>query len=220
MLAAAVADLLLIATAAALSPLPLVAAIAAAGAADAAAGAAFAAGWVAGLGALTAVLVFFASEFDPTNLSPDAWIQIVIGAGLLLAALRKWRSRPHRNETPAPPGWMSSLDSGAARAFGIGAALGVNPKNIALATAGAAVLHYHGLIGRHAALAALAFVAIASSTVIAIVFAGMYGGPRLGSALEALKRFMLRYNNIILTLLFAAIGAKILWDGLSALAIA
>ncbi len=219
MLATAVADLMVIAMAVALSPFPLVAAIAAAGGEDPGAGPAFAAGWIAGLGALTALLVFAASEFDPTKLTPDAWVQTLIGAALLFAALRKWRTRPRSDEIPAPPSWIASLDRGAARAFGIGAALGgANPKNLALAAAGAAVMHYHGLFGRQAVLAALAFVVLGSFTVIGLVLAGRVGGPGVRHALETLKRFMLRYNNLILMLVFAAIGAKILWNGLSALA--
>ena len=39
----------------------------------------------------------------------------------------------------------------------------------------------------------------------------------MAGALEALKRFMLRHNNPILTLVFAVIGAKVLWNGLAAL---
>ena len=218
MLAAAVADLFLLAMGVALSPFPLVAAIAAAGADDPATGPSFAAGWVAGLGALAALLLLAAGEIDPTNLTPDAWVQIVVGAALLLAALAKWRKRARGGDATAPPRWMASLDGGGARAFGIGAALaGANPKNLALATAGAAVVHYHGLFGREAVAAALAFVALGSFSVLGIVLLAASGGRRVAGALEALKRFMLRHNNLILTLVFAVIGAKVLWNGLAAL---
>ena len=170
MLLAAVADLAPVALVAALSPFPLVAAIVAAGAANPATGAGLAAGWVAGLGVLTTILVFAAGEIDPTSITPDAWVQILVGLALLAAAVWKWRTRPRRGQPVEAPRWMSSLGDGPARAFGIGAALGaVNPKHLALALAAAAIVHYHGLSGTGAALAALAFVAIGSSTVLAIV---------------------------------------------------
>ena len=215
MLLAAVADLAPVALVAALSPFPLVAAIVAAGAANPATGAGLAAGWIAGLGVLTTVLVFAAGEIDPTSITPDAWVQILVGLALLLAAVWKWRTRPRRGQPVEAPRWMSSLGDGPARAFGIGAALGaVNPKHLALALAAAAIVHYHGLSGTGAALAALAFVAIGSSTVLAIVLAAALGGPTAARALDRLKRFMLRHNNTIMVVILGAIGLKLLAEGL------
>ena len=66
-------------------------------------------------------------------------------------------------------------------------------------------------------MAALAFVALGSFSVLGIVLLAASGGRRVAGALEALKRFMLRHNNLILTLVFAVIGAKVLWNGLAAL---
>ena len=143
----------------------------------------------------------------------------MVGASLLLAALAKWRERARGGDATAPPRWMASLDGGGARAFGIGAALaGANPKNLALATAGAAVVHYHGLLGREAVAAALAFVALGSFSVLGIVLLAASGGRRVAGALEVLKRFMLRHNNLNPDPgLRGVIGAKVLWNGLAAL---
>lgn len=214
MLGAAIADLAFVALVAAFSPFPLVAAIGAAGAAEPAAGPAFAAGWVAGLGSLSALLFFVAGEVDPSRITPDAWVQILVGGGLIAAAAWKWRTRPRRGEAASVPRWMASFDGGAARAFGIGAALGgVNPKNLAIAAAGAAIAHSHHLAGARLALATVAFVAVGSSTVIAIVAAAAFGGQRIGRLLDALKMFMLRYSNPLVAIVLAGIGAKLVVTG-------
>ncbi len=215
MLLAAIADLVLLGLVAGLSPIPAVAAVLAAGAPNPATGPAFAVGWVAGLGTLTAILVFAAGEIDPANLALDAGVQMLVGAALLLAAQRKWRTRPRGDAPVLPPRWMSSLEGGPARALGIGAALGgVNPKHLALAAAAAAAAHYHGLFGPRAALAALVFTAAGSCAVVAVILAAAVGGPRSSRALGELKRFMLRHNSIIMVALLVLVGAKLLSDGL------
>ena len=69
-------------------------------------------------------------------------IQILLGAGLLLLALRQWRSRPKPGEDAVLPKWMSAIDTmNAGRGFGLGFLLAaVNPKNLLLgAGAGVAI---------------------------------------------------------------------------------
>jgi hypothetical protein len=218
MLLAAIADLALVALIVALSPFPLVASIIAASAANPANGPAFAAGWTIGLALLTAIVVAAAGEADLSTVAPDAWVQILVGAALLAAALRKWRMRPIGDAPPKAPGWMSSLDRGPARTFGMGAALGgVNPKHLAVAAAAAAIIQYHGLSGSAATAAAVAFLAVGSSTVFAIVLAAVLGGPATARALASLKGFMLRHNTSIMVVLFAVIGAKLVVEGVSIL---
>lgn len=218
MLSAAIADLVLLALVAGLSPFPLVAAVVAAGSDEPATAPAFAAGWVAGLGTLAAVFFLVAGEIDPGRAGPDAWVQILAGAALLLAAGLKWRGRPRRGAPAEPPRWMSPLDGAPASAFGIGAALGgANPKNLALAAAAAATAHYHGLLGLRAALGALVFVGVGSSTVVGIVLAASLGGARTAGLLAALKRFMLRYSNVITMAICGLAGIKLLYEGLSIL---
>ena len=218
MLLAAIADLALVALVVALSPFPLVASIVAASAASPGNGPAFAAGWTVGLGLLTAIVVAAAGEADFSSVTPDAWVQILVGAALLAAAWRTWSKRPRGEAPPKAPGWMSSLDRGPARTFGVGAALGgVNPKHLAVAAAAAAIIQYHGLSGPRATVAAVAFLAACSSTVLAIVLAAAFGGAATARALAALKGFMLRHNSSIMVLLLAAIGAKLVVEGVSIL---
>lgn len=221
MLLAAIADLLPAAMAIALSPFPLVAAALALGGPEGTCrGAAFAAGWVLGLGLLTALLAFAVGEIDALAVAPGPWLRILLGLALLAVAVRKWRTRPTGDDPVLPPGWMASLDRGGrARVFGIGAALGgANPKNLALAAAGAASIAYHLPPGWQAGVAVLAFVALGSSSVLGAVLASAAGGPGAAAAIDRAKQFMLRNNNVILMVVFALIGVKVVGDGLAALA--
>ena len=58
----------------------------------------------------------------------------MVGALLLVLALRNWRNRPAPGEQPDMPKWMDGIDRLApGRAPGLGVLLaGVNPKNLAL----------------------------------------------------------------------------------------
>src|SRR5919197_600871 len=69
-------------------------------------------------------------------------LKLVIGALLLLAAVREWRGRPRDPSEVETPKWMQALDAFTpVKAAGAGALLSaVNPKNALLAIAGAAAI--------------------------------------------------------------------------------
>jgi threonine/homoserine/homoserine lactone efflux protein len=132
--------------------------------------------------------------------------------------VRKWRTRPRPGEAAKVPGWLASLDRATAgRALLFGAALGVNPKNIALAFAVGSSIVYRGLDGRDAVIAGLVFVLLGSTTVLGAVVGRRIGGQRAAGFLETVKQFMMQNNNVIIMVVFALIGLKILGDGLAAL---
>jgi threonine/homoserine/homoserine lactone efflux protein len=215
----AIGELLPAAMAVSLSPLPVVAIVLALGSPGGlAAGAAFAIGWAGGLAALTFAALFAVGEADAAVRGIDAWLQIVLGLGLLAAAVRKWRTRPRPGEAAKVPGWLASLDRATAgRALLLGTALGVNPKNIALAFAVGSSIVYRGLDGRDAVIAGLVFVLLGSTTVLGAVVGRRIGGQRAAGFLETVRQFMMQNNNVIIMVVFALIGLKILGDGLAAL---
>lgn len=217
---AAIGDFLPIAMAVALSPFPIIAIILVLASPDGPrAGGFFALGWLLGLGALTHLLVFTASEIDAIALELGAGMQIAIGLGLLGAAYGKWRTRPRGGAVPRLPRWADRLERiKPARAFLVGAVLAAaNPKNLALTFAAAASIAYHGLTGRRAALAALIFVLLGSTGTVGAVLLRRLGGAGAIRRLDALKRFMLRNNNVLMMVVFVLIGLTVLGDGLAAL---
>ncbi len=218
MLGKAIAELAPLGLAAALSPLPVIAVVLLLSApAGPGAGVAFAGGWLAGLAGVTWALAFAAVEVEAVSLDLDAWTRVAIGLGLLAGGGWKWATRPRRDRVPKPPRWIASL-AGVSRgtALLIGVVFGgPNPKNLALAFVAGATMAEYGLEGRGAFVAGLVFVLLGSVTVVGATLLRIAGGPRRVQRLVALKAFMLRHNNLVLMLVFVAIGLKILGDAIA-----
>ena len=216
MLSEAIGDLTTPAMAVALSPFPIVAiALVLGGPGGLRVGAAFSAGWVAGLGGMATLLLLAASELSGGG---AGGAQILFGLFLLAAAWRTWRKRCPDGPAKAPA-WIGALEApSATRAALIGAGLGgLNPKNIAIASAAVAAILGHGLAGSEAALALTAFTLIASSTVLGAFHARAIGGRGVEASLDRLKRFMIRNADAIVIVVLLLVGAKLLADGLAAL---
>ena len=77
-------------------------------------GPAFVIGWLAGLGVLGAVVLALAgpaaTEDDGQPATWVSWLKLLLGALLLVVAVRQFRGRP-RGEGAAPlPTWMGAID--------------------------------------------------------------------------------------------------------------
>jgi threonine/homoserine/homoserine lactone efflux protein len=215
-----IGDMLPAALGIALSPFPVVAIILVLGTEQARrSGPAFTLGWLVGLSALTALTVFVFSSADTESswATALAWIRVGIGLLLLWAAWHKWAERPRPGDELELPGWMASIESmEPSKVVVLGAGLGgVNPKNIALTLAGTSAICEAGLEGGDALVAALVFVLLSSLFVIGAVVAYLVGGQRAEAPLGAIKDFMLQHNTVIVMIVFALLGAKVLGDGLA-----
>jgi threonine/homoserine/homoserine lactone efflux protein len=218
----AIGDLLPSATAVALSPIPIVAVVLILGAPRARmAGPAFAVGWIAGLAAVSIVVVLIlGSGADPDGDDPGVnWLNVAIGILFLLMAARQWRKRPRDGHQPEAPRWMATIGTATPqRAAVLGAALsGANPKNLALTLAAAASIAEAGLDQADEAIAIAAFIAIGSVTVFGAVLFYLVDADRAAGPLAALKRFMSDNNAVIMTVVLLLLGAKLLGDGLGGL---
>ena len=95
-------------------------------------------GWLVGI-VVAIVLFTLLSSIIPQETggsSPVAGvIKIILGALLLLLAIKQWRTRPAEGEQASMPKWMSAIDSmTAGKALGLGFLLSaVNPKNLLMA---------------------------------------------------------------------------------------
>ena len=223
MLQQAVGEFLPAALAIALSPFPIIGVVMLLGAPRAVPlGVAFLLGWLVGVSTLVAlgVAAFSGSDVADSDTSRLAsWLRVLGGIALIAAAGKKWRGRPSPGDEVELPGWMSKLDGLSVPGALVAGLLvgGVNPKNIALALSGTTSMTDVGLHGSDLFVAAAIFVALASSSVIVSVAFRTFGGQRVAPSLERVKEFMLANNVVIMVVVFAGIGVKVLGEGIKGL---
>ena len=208
----------------ALSPIPIIAVVLMLTTPRARAnGPAFVLGWLLGLGVVGAIVLAVAGPANASSSGAPAtwvsWLKIILGAGLLLIAVRQFRGRPHGEDQAPMPKWMGAIENfKPAAALGTGALLaGANPKNLLLAVAGAAAIAQTGIAGAQQAIAYLIFAVIATigvGTPVVIYFAM---GERSQELLGKLKNWMGQHNAVIMSVLCLIIGAKLIGDAISAL---
>jgi len=218
----AIGGLLPAAVAVALSPIPIVAVVVVLGAPRArTAGPAFALGWIAGLLAVSVVVVLLVgSASDPDSDDPGVnWLKLGIGIVFLLMAAKQWTKRPRPGREPEVPGWMATIDSATPpRAALLGMALsGANPKNLALTLTAAASIAEAGLDTTDTAIAVAVFTALGSITVAGSVLFYLVDADRAARPLAAVKQFMSDNNAVIMMVVLLLLGAKLLGDGLAVL---
>jgi hypothetical protein len=189
----------------------------------AATGTAYVVGWLLGLIALGAIVLLIAHPAGASsNGKPATWVSLLelgLGVVVLLAALGQWRSRPHGHLEPPTPKWMGTIESfNVGKAFAVGLFLGVlNPKNIPLTIAAAASIAATGISNGSQAIALLVFAVVGTIGVAAPLGIYFAMGDRAEHVLNGLQHWLARNNPVIMTVLLAVIGSKILGDAISGL---
>src|SRR4051812_6383057 len=209
----------------AISPVPIIAVVLMLGTPRARTnGPAFVAGWVFGLAVVGGIVLAAAGGAGATDgAAPATWVSVlklVLGALLLLVAVRQWRGRPRGDEAAELPKWMQTIDGFTpGRSFGIAAALaGVNPKNLLLTAGAAAAIAQTGASTGDQIVALAVFILIGTlgpGIPVAIYF---LMGERAEHLLDELKTWMGANNAAIMAVLCLVIGAKLIGDGISGLA--
>jgi threonine/homoserine/homoserine lactone efflux protein len=220
----AIGDVLPLAVAIAIFPVPIIAAVLLVGSdRGLTKGAAFALAWAVGLAAVGATVLWLADEAGASeDGEPATWASVlllVLGILLLAYAIKQWRGRPREDEEPPTPRWMSAVDAFTpTKAAGVGFALsGLNPKNVLLAAAAAAEIAEFGLsTGEQIGVLAV-FVLIASAGVLTPVVLALALGDRSREPLDRVRGWMARNNAVIMAVLFVLIGAKLVGDAISGL---
>ena len=208
----------------ALSPLPIIAVVLMLTSRRARSnGPAFVIGWLIGLAVIGAIVLSVAGPAGASKSGSPAtwvsWVKIVLGAALLLVAVRQFRGRPKDGDEAALPKWMASIDSmKPLTVLGLAALLGgVNPKNLLLAASAGASIAQTGISGADQAIAYAVFALIGTigvGTPVVIYFAL---GQRSEKMLAALKDWMGRHNAVIMSVLCLVIGAKLIGDAIGGL---
>lgn len=224
MLAQTIGDILPVAVAVAISPLPVSAVILMLFTPQARTnGWAFAAGWLTALLVVGGVTLLIGGSGDVSTDESASdlafFLRLAVGALFLAMAFRSWNSRPSEGQESEIPGWMSAIDAFTpAKALGLGALLaGVNPKNLGLTLSAGMSISQAGLDGAESVVALLVFVILASLTVVGPVIFYLLAGPAAKKPLEGIKGWLIANNATVMVVLLTLIGAKLFGDGLGGL---
>ena len=223
MLGPAIGDLLPIGVGVALSPIPVIMVILVLSTPRARTnGPAFALGWVVGLVAVAALAYAVgssASDPDSGSSTLADVVRVVLGLLFFALAVKQWRSRPAPGTEAELPAWMSSVDQlTPAKTLGGGLALSAaNPKNLALTIAATATVVQADLGGGDAAIALGVFVLVGSISVLGAVVANLVAAERVAQPLAVVKGFMSQNNAVIMMVVLALLGTKMLGQGLGSL---
>ncbi len=218
----AIGDTLPLALGIAISPIPIIAAILMLLSPKArGTSVGFLIGWV--LGIVVAVVVFtllsgLIPASDPNATKPIAGtIKIVLGALLLLLALRQWRSRPKNGEAAALPKWMGAIDSmTAGRGFVLAFILAaVNPKNLLLAAGAGVAIGTAGLSAGSTTVVIVVFVLVACCSVAIPVIGYLVAADALRGPLDSLRGWLVQNNATVMAVLLLVIGVVLVGKGIA-----
>jgi hypothetical protein len=182
---------------------------------------AFLVGWMTGLAAIFAVVLFVGSDGSAVSEDDDGGLlRVIVGSLFLLLAIKQWGKRPEPGTSPTPPGWMSSVDGMAPpKALALGVMLSaLNPKNLGLTVAAGVSASAVGLSGGEQVVVAVAFVLLASASVLVPIAGHLVAPDRAAPVLASSRDWLMLHGATVMTVLFVVLGAKVLGDGISALA--
>ena len=218
---AVIGEILPLALGVAISPIPIIAAILMLLSPKArVTSVGFLLGWVLGIVVAVTVFTLLSSilpEQDTDASKPtQGVIQLVLGAGLLLLALRQWRGRPKAGEEPKMPKWMQAIDKVTFPvAVGLGFLLSaINPKNLLMATAASVDVGSAGLDSGSIVVVIAVFTLIAASTVLVPVVGYLIAAEKLRGPLDALRVWLGKENAVIMAVLLLVIGVAIIGKGI------
>jgi hypothetical protein len=181
---------------------------------------AFLLGWLIGLGLVGVIVLLVA---DPAGASEDGgpalwvgWLILILGALAILLGVRQFLGRPRGDEEPPMPKWMAAIDSfKPGQSFGIGFVLAaLNPKNLTLTLAAAAIIAGAGLSGADPYIVLTVFVIIGTLGLAIPIGIYFLGGDRAAETLADLRHWLAINNASIMAVLFVVIGAKLVGNGL------
>ena len=182
-------------------------------------GLSFTLGWVLGVGVVCAAGVAFGLAVSDDPARWTQWLRSLLGALLLVAAIRKWRQRVPSGQEPTPPKWMSGLqDSAPGKAAVLGFLLGgINPKNLMLTLGAAATLGASGLSSSELWITGIAYVVVASVTVLVPMGIYILMRSKADELLANLGEWMKSKSDAITIVVLVIFGVKLLLGGLAGL---
>lgn len=188
-------------------------------------GPAFALGWMIGLAAMVGFLLIVSDRLgiEPSDDGPStaaSIVRLLLGMGLLVLATKKWRSRSEGGDTPAPPGWMQSIErANPARAAVLGAGLsGLNPKNLMFNLVAGTAIASADTTPRGEAIAWVTYVLLASILVIGPVAWYLLAPASASPSLTLARHWLIRYSGVMVGMVLVLIGVSQVGGAISDLA--
>ena len=216
-----IGEILPLALGIAISPIPIIAAILMLLSPKAkATSIGFLIGWI--LGIVLAVVVFtllaaVIPQPDTAQPQPVAGvIKILLGLLMLFLALKQWRGRPHPDQEPTLPKWMSAIDTmTAGKGLGLGFLLSaVNPKNLLMAISAGLIIGSAALPTRSVVIAVVVFTVIAGCSVSIPVIGYLAAAKAMTKPLESLRTWLVHNNAAVMAVLLLVIGVTIIGKGI------
>lgn len=218
---AVIGDILPLALGIAISPVPIIAAILMLLSPKAkGTSVGFLIGWVAGIVIALVVFILLAAVIptaDPGQPQPVAGvIKLLLGALMLVVAVKQWRGRPHGDEEPTLPGWMAAIDQmTAVKGLGLGFLLSaVNPKNLLMAAGAGVTIGSAGLATGPTVVVVIVFTIIAAASVAVPVIGYLVAAKAMAGPLESLRVWLAHNNATVMAVLLLVIGVTLLGKGL------
>lgn len=218
---AVLGDVLPLAVAVLISPIPIIATILMLLAPQArAASVGFLVGWLAGIVVALVVFVALAAvipEQDDDASQPVAGVvKLLLGALMLLIALQQWRGRPHDGEEPALPGWMAAIDKMTLpKALALGFALSaLNPKNLLMTASAGVLVGTAELTTGEVAVVVAVFTLIAGASVAVPVVGYLLARDTMAGPLQSLRVWLLHNNATVMAVLLLVIGVTMIGKGI------
>lgn len=181
----------------------------------------FLGGFIAGIGVVLAVFVSIAGALDRSAHTGQAtWVavlKLVLGAYLVVAAVRRFRSRPTSGAPGTMPGWMDGIAGySPGRSLGLGLALGgLNPKNMVVGAAAAASIGSAALSGVQQVGVGAIYVAVAVLGVAAPLLVTVFLGHRSSGVLDSWQEWLKQNNATVLSVLFVVFGVVLIGQGIA-----
>jgi hypothetical protein len=214
----ALAEMLPLAVAIAVSPIPILAVILMLLTDRSTANAvAMLVGWVAAILVIGGVVAALAIGSPDSAEEPGTGLlvaQFALAALLLAGAARRWRMRIRPEEDHETPRWMSAVRSvhpPRALVLGIGL-IALNPKDGLLTIAAGARLAEAEVDTGSAAIALAIFAIASSATIIAPILAELVMGARAEPILERSRAWLERHGNAAVAVVLAVLGVLVAVD--------
>ena len=217
-------DVFIAAIAAAISPVPIIAAILILFSDHSRRnGILYLLGWVIGMLICIGAVLLLPEDLDfqrgAVIATAGAGFRIFIGLLFVVAALAVWLRRPKTGEVRPLPAWtnrIAGLSGIQALLLALGLAV-INPKNLALAFSTILSIAEAGVLPRQARLALALFVFIGSLTIAIPVFYRLVAGKKADENLQVWKEWLMVNNATVVCVVLLMMGVMIIGKGVGGL---